>query len=298
MELKKQIFGELDRQARPGTLLATNTSTLDVDAIARSTKRPQDVLGTHFFSPANVMRLLEIVRGKATSYEALATAIALGRKLGKVPVVVGNCDGFVGNRMLARRSTESERLLLEGALPQEVDAAVVEFGFPMGPFAMGDLAGLDGGWRIRRARGVRAEISDPLCEAGRFGQKTGKGYYSYQSGDRAPADRQAGDHRADDLPDDQRRRAPPRRGHRVSPGRRRRDLGLRLRLAGVARRPDVPCRPGRARADPRSARALRAAHRGQDAAAGAAAREARSRRQRLRLAQGPRRRRCLSTGSR
>ncbi len=186
MELKKQIFGELDRQARPGTLLATNTSTLDVDAIARSTQRPQDVLGTHFFSPANVMRLLEIVRGKATSYEALATAIALGRKLGKVPVVVGNCDGFVGNRMLARRSTESERLLLEGALPQEVDAAVVEFGFPMGPFAMGDLAGLDVGWRIRRARGVRAEISDPLCEAGRFGQKTGKGYYSYQSGSRTP----------------------------------------------------------------------------------------------------------------
>jgi len=186
MDLKKQIFGELDRQARPGTLLATNTSTLDVDAIAQATKRPQDVLGTHFFSPANVMRLLEIVRGNATSHEALATAIALGRKLGKVPVVVGNCDGFVGNRMLARRSTESERLLLEGALPQQVDAAVVEFGFPMGPFAMGDLAGLDVGWRIRRARGVRAEVADPLCEAGRFGQKTGKGYYLYQSGSRTP----------------------------------------------------------------------------------------------------------------
>jgi 3-hydroxyacyl-CoA dehydrogenase len=186
MELKKQIFGELDRNARPGTLLATNTSTLDVDAIARSTKRPQDVLGTHFFSPANVMRLLEIVCGKATSHEALATAIALGRKLGKVPVVVGNCDGFVGNRMLARRSTESERLLLEGALPHEVDAAVVEFGFPMGPFAMGDLAGLDVSWRIRRARGTRAEIADPLCEAGRFGQKTGKGYYLYASGSRTP----------------------------------------------------------------------------------------------------------------
>jgi 3-hydroxyacyl-CoA dehydrogenase len=187
MELKKQIFGELDRLAKPGTLLATNTSTLDVDAIAQSTKRPRDVLGTHFFSPANVMRLLEIVRGKATSHEALATAIALGRKIGKVPVVVGNCDGFVGNRMLARRSTESERLLLEGALPQQVDAAVVEFGFPMGPFAMGDLAGLDVGWRIRRARGVRAEISDRLCEAGRFGQKTGKGYYLYQAGSRTPA---------------------------------------------------------------------------------------------------------------
>ena len=187
MDLKKQIFGELDRKARPGTLLATNTSTLDVDAIARSTKRPQDVLGTHFFSPANVMRLLEIVRGKATSHEALVTAIALGRKIGKVPVVVGNCDGFVGNRMLARRSIESERLLLEGALPHEVDAAVVEFGFPMGPFAMSDLAGLDVSWRIRRARGARAEIADPLCEAGRYGQKTGKGYYLYQSGSRTPA---------------------------------------------------------------------------------------------------------------
>jgi 3-hydroxyacyl-CoA dehydrogenase len=186
MDLKKRIFGELDRHARPGTLLATNTSTLDVDAIAAATKRPQDVLGTHFFSPANIMRLLEIVRGKATSHEALATAIALGRKLGKVPVVVGNCDGFVGNRMLARRSVESERLLLEGALPQQVDAAVVEFGFPMGPFAMSDLAGLDVGWRIRRARGVRAEVSDALCEAGRFGQKTGKGYYVYQSGSRTP----------------------------------------------------------------------------------------------------------------
>jgi 3-hydroxyacyl-CoA dehydrogenase len=132
------------------------------------------------------MRLLEIVRGKQTSHEALATAIALGRKLAKVPVVVGNCDGFVGNRMLARRSIEAERLLLEGALPQGVDAAVTEFGFPMGPFAMSDLAGLDVGWRIRRARGVRAEVSDALCEAGRFGQKTSKGYYLYEAGSRTP----------------------------------------------------------------------------------------------------------------
>jgi 3-hydroxyacyl-CoA dehydrogenase len=184
MNLKKQVFGELDRLARPGTLLATNTSTLDINEIAGSTKRPQDVLGTHFFSPANVMRLLEIVRGSATSFEALATAIALGRKLGKVPVVVGNCDGFVGNRMLARRSIEAERLLLEGALPHQVDAVVVEFGFPMGPFAMADLAGNDVGWRIRRARGTKAAISDALCEAGRFGQKTGKGYFIYEKGSR------------------------------------------------------------------------------------------------------------------
>ena len=186
MSIKKQLFGELDRLAKPGTLLASNTSTLDIDEIARSTHRPDEVLGTHFFSPANVMRLLEIVRGRATSFTALASAIALGRKLTKVPVVVGNCDGFVGNRMLARRSVEAERLLLEGALPQEVDAAVVEFGFPMGPFAMSDLAGNDVGWRIRRARGTKAAVADALCEAGRFGQKTGRGYFIYQEGSRTP----------------------------------------------------------------------------------------------------------------
>ena len=186
MEVKKRVFVDLDRIAKPDALLATNTSTLDVNEIARSTQRPEDVLGTHFFSPANVMRLLEIVRGEKTSFAALATAIALGRKLGKVPAVVGVCDGFVGNRMLARRGAEAERLLLEGALPHEVDAAVTEFGFPMGPFAMGDLAGLDVGWRIRKARGVTALITDPLCERGRFGQKTGKGYYIYEKGSRTP----------------------------------------------------------------------------------------------------------------
>jgi 3-hydroxyacyl-CoA dehydrogenase len=182
MELKKRIFAELDRVAKPGAILATNTSTLDVNEIAAATKRPEDVLGMHFFSPANVMRLLEVVRGAKASHVALATAMALGRKLAKVPVAVGVCYGFVGNRMLHRRTAESERLLLEGALPQEVDAAVVEFGFPMGPFAMGDLAGLDVGWRIRKGRGTRAEIADTLCEAGRFGQKTGKGYYRYEDG--------------------------------------------------------------------------------------------------------------------
>jgi 3-hydroxyacyl-CoA dehydrogenase len=150
------------------------------------TARPQDVLGTHFFSPANVMRLLEIVRGAATSFDALATAVALGRRLGKVPVTVGVCYGFVGNRMLARRSVETERLLLEGALPQEIDAAVVGFGFPMGPCAMMDLAGLDVGWRIRQGRGERALIEDALCEAGHFGQKTGKGYFRYDVGSRTP----------------------------------------------------------------------------------------------------------------
>jgi 3-hydroxyacyl-CoA dehydrogenase len=186
MDLKKRVLADLDRIAKTGAVLATNTSTLDVDEIARATKRPQDVLGTHFFSPANVMRLLEIVRGAATAPDALATAVALGRRLGKVPVTVGVCYGFVGNRMLARRSVEAERLLLEGALPQEVDAAVTGFGFPMGPFAMADMAGLDVGWRIRKGRGERNEIEDALCEAGHFGQKTGKGYFRYEARSRTP----------------------------------------------------------------------------------------------------------------
>ncbi|HEY1360964.1 MAG TPA: 3-hydroxyacyl-CoA dehydrogenase NAD-binding domain-containing protein [Xanthobacteraceae bacterium] len=186
MEIKKQVFGSLDRLAKPEAVLATNTSYLDVDAIGAATRRPQSVLGMHFFSPANVMRLLEVVRGKATAPDVVATAIALGRRLGKVPVVVGVCHGFVGNRMLRARSIEAERLLLEGALPHEVDAAIVEFGFPMGPFAMGDLAGLDVSWRMRKAQGTRAEIADALCEAGRFGQKTGKGFYLYEAGSRSP----------------------------------------------------------------------------------------------------------------
>jgi 3-hydroxyacyl-CoA dehydrogenase len=182
MELKKRVFADLDRVAKPGAILATNTSTLDVDEIAAATQRPEDVLGMHFFSPANVMRLLEVVRGAKTSHEALATAMAIGRKLAKVPVAVGVCYGFVGNRMLHRRSAQTELLLLEGALPQEIDAAVVEFGFPMGPCAMGDLAGLDVSWRVRRASGRRAAIADALCEAGHFGQKTGRGYYRYEDG--------------------------------------------------------------------------------------------------------------------
>jgi 3-hydroxyacyl-CoA dehydrogenase len=186
MDLKKRVFSDLDRLAKPNALLATNTSTLDVDEIARAIKRPQDVLGTHFFSPANVMRLLEIVRGAATAPDALATAVTLGRRIGKVPVTVGVCYGFVGNRMLARRSVETERLLLEGALPQEVDTAVAAFGFPMGPFAMADMAGLDVGWRIRKGRGERNEIEDALCEAGHYGQKTGKGYFRYDARSRTP----------------------------------------------------------------------------------------------------------------
>jgi 3-hydroxyacyl-CoA dehydrogenase len=139
----------------------------------------------HFFSPANVMKLCEIVRADKTAPDALTTAVSIARKIAKVPAVVGVCDGFVGNRMLAQRGKQSEKLLFEGALPQQVDAVVTKFGMPMGPFAMSDLAGLDIGWRSRKDRGIKSEIADALCEAGRFGQKTGKGYYKYEAGSRA-----------------------------------------------------------------------------------------------------------------
>jgi 3-hydroxyacyl-CoA dehydrogenase len=186
MAIKKEVFEKLDKFAKPGAVLASNTSYLNIDEIAKVTKRPQDVLGMHFFSPANVMKLCEIVRAEKTAPDALTTAVAVARKIAKVPAVVGVCDGFVGNRMLAQRGKQAEKLLFEGALPQQVDAVVTKFGMPMGPFAMGDLAGLDIGWRSRKDRGVKSEIADALCEAGRFGQKTGKGYYKYEGGSRAP----------------------------------------------------------------------------------------------------------------
>ena len=186
MAVKQEVFRALDRLAKPGAVLATNTSYLDIDEIAAATSRPADVLGMHFFSPANVMRLLEVVRGTQTSPDAIATAAAVGKALGKVGVVVGNCFGFVGNRMLARRTDAAERLLLDGASPRQVDEALQAFGFRMGPFAMADLAGLDIGMRIRRAFGKVAPVADALCEAGRFGQKTGAGYYLYQGRDATP----------------------------------------------------------------------------------------------------------------
>jgi 3-hydroxyacyl-CoA dehydrogenase len=186
MELKKEVFARLDKVAKPEAILATNTSTLDVNEIGSVTRRPESVIGTHFFSPANVMRLLEVVRGAKTSKTTIATAMAVGRRIGKVPVLVGVCHAFVGNRMLHQRGREAERLLLEGALPQQVDKVLADFGFPMGPFAMGDLAGLDVGWRARKARGTRAPVADRLCEMGRFGQKTGSGFYRYEGGDRTP----------------------------------------------------------------------------------------------------------------
>ena len=184
--VKQEVLGRLDRLLKGNAVIATNTSYLDVDALARATTRPQSVVGMHFFSPANVMRLVEVVRGAATSAETLATAIAVGRKLGKIPAVVGVCHGFVGNRMLRIRTIEAERLLLEGARPQDVDAALTGFGFPMGPFAMADLAGLDVSWRMRKAQGLSAPIADALCERGRFGQKTARGFYLYEAGSRTP----------------------------------------------------------------------------------------------------------------
>ncbi|MEO3998257.1 3-hydroxyacyl-CoA dehydrogenase NAD-binding domain-containing protein [Mesorhizobium sp. CAU 1732] len=186
MSVKREVFGKLDTIAKPGAILASNTSYLDIDEIAASTSRPQDVLGLHFFSPANVMRLLEIVRGAKTAPDVLLSALGIAKKIGKVPVVVGVCHGFVGNRMLGARSAEGEDLLLEGASPEQIDKVFTDFGWPMGPFAMGDLAGLDIGWRNRKSLGTSAVIADSLCEQGRFGQKTGKGFYLYEAGSRAP----------------------------------------------------------------------------------------------------------------
>jgi len=186
MPIKKDVFARIDKVAKANAVLATNTSTLDVNEIASATRRPESVVGMHFFSPANVMRLLEVVRGEKSAKPAIATAMAIGRKINKVPVLVGVCHGFVGNRMLHQRGKQSERLLLEGASPQQVDKVLTDFGLPMGPFAMGDLAGLDVGWRIRKGRGERAPVADRLCEMGRFGQKTGSGFYKYEGGDRTP----------------------------------------------------------------------------------------------------------------
>ena len=193
MDVKKKVFAALDKAARGDAILASNTSTLDIDQMASATSRPGQVIGTHFFSPANVMRLLEIVRGKATSKETIATTMELARRIRKVGVLVGNCDGFVGNRMLAPYLREAEFLVEEGATPQQVDKVIYDFGLPMGPFAMGDMAGLDVGWRIRkgkeatRNRRLRySPVADRICEMGRFGQKTGAGWYRYETGSRAP----------------------------------------------------------------------------------------------------------------
>lgn len=177
MEIKKEVFTKLDKIAKPGAILATNTSYLNVDEIAAVTSRPESVIGTHFFSPANVMRLLELVRGDKTSKEVIATCMKLSKTIGKVPVLVGVCYGFVGNRMLAQRQREAQKLILEGAMPWDVDRVLYDFGLPMGPFAMSDLAGLDIGWDP--AKTSSSTVREVLCEMDRRGQKNGKGFYDY-----------------------------------------------------------------------------------------------------------------------
>jgi len=183
MELKKSIFKELDEICKPGALLASNTSALDVNEIASVTSRPESVIGMHFFSPANVMKLLENVRGDKSSDSVVATTMAIGKKIKKVSVMVGVCPGFVGNRMLFMRGAEAERMLMEGATPAQIDSVLYDFGFPMGPFSMSDLAGLDIGWKEEKSSS--STIREILCENGRRGQKNGRGYYTYDPDTRA-----------------------------------------------------------------------------------------------------------------
>ena len=195
MALKKEVFAELDHVCKTSAILASNTSTLDIDEIASATSRPEFVIGTHFFSPANVMRLVEIVRGKKTSKPVIATCMQLSKKVGKIGVLVGNCRGFVGNRMFGPYMREAVFLVEEGAAVEAVDKALSDFGMAMGPLAVGDLAGLDVGWRVRKEYrhlekpGVRqAMAGDRLCEMGRYGQKTGAGWYKYDENRRATPD--------------------------------------------------------------------------------------------------------------
>ena len=190
LELKHEIFKSLDKHVKPEAILASNTSGLDIDSIASVTNRPDKVVGTHFFSPANIMRLLEVVRGDQTSNETLATVMAIGKKLKKAAVVSLNAPGFIGNRMLFGYTAQANMLLLEGALPHQIDQALESFGLNMGPFRMMDLVGLDLGWRARKLSGkespLHAKIGDELCEQNRYGQKSGAGYYNYSEGSRAP----------------------------------------------------------------------------------------------------------------
>ncbi|NLR72605.1 3-hydroxyacyl-CoA dehydrogenase [Novosphingobium sp. ERN07] len=187
MDVKKDVFGRLDKVAKPGAILASNTSFLDIDEIAAVTSRPEAVLGMHFFSPANVMKLLEVVRGKATGAAQLATVMALSVKIGKVPVVSGVCHGFIGNRMLSPRQAQAHALIMEGANYWDVDEALLEFGFPMGPWQMADLAGVDIGWHRDPTR--IETLRDALCAVGRWGQKTRKGFYDYdENRQRTPSD--------------------------------------------------------------------------------------------------------------
>ena len=270
MDVKKEVFGRLDKIAKPGAILASNTSYLNINEIAASISRPGDVVGMHFFSPANVMKLLEVVRGDKTAPDVLLTAMQLGKKIRKVPVVAGVCHGFIGNRMLMPRQIEATKLLLEGATPEQVDRVHVEFGMPMGPFQMADLAGVDIGWH--RDPNRIENVRDALCAIDRWGQKKGAGFYDYddkrrpiavaggaadhrgfrdEAGRRAARDLRPGDRRAHALHDGQRGRENPRGRHRPARLRHRCRVGLRLRLAGLSRRADVLGRQRRARQDRR-----------------------------------------------
>jgi 3-hydroxyacyl-CoA dehydrogenase len=180
------LFAELETICRDDAILATNTSALDLDAMAQGLRKPERFVGLHFFSPANVMKLVEIVDAAATAPATLAAAVAVAKRIGKVPVVSGNCDGFIGNRMVAKRGAQVDRLLQEGASPAQVDAALKHFGFPMGPLAINDMSGLDIGYSIRKRRGTKFPIADAVVESGRLGQKTGRGYYRYEEGSRTP----------------------------------------------------------------------------------------------------------------
>ncbi|MEZ5559212.1 MAG: 3-hydroxyacyl-CoA dehydrogenase NAD-binding domain-containing protein [Pseudomonadales bacterium] len=192
LDVKVGVFKELEKVAKPGAIIASNTSGLDIDAMANATTRPGDVIGLHFFSPANVMRLLEVVRGKATDKTTIATAMQLGKRLNKIAVLSGNAPGFIGNRMLGGYTRQAGEIILQGATPYQVDKVINQFGMPMGPFQMNDLVGLDLGWRARKLSGMKPEevpitarVADKLCELGRFGQKTNRGYYIYPEGSRA-----------------------------------------------------------------------------------------------------------------
>jgi 3-hydroxyacyl-CoA dehydrogenase len=271
MGVKEKVFKTLDEVMKPGAILASNTSTLDVNAIAAFTKRPQDVIGTHFFSPANVMKLLEVVRGEKTAKDVLATVMALAKKIRKTAVVSGVCDGFIGNRMIEQYGRQGGFLLEEGCTPEQVDKAIEKWGMAMGPFRMGDLAGNDIGWAIRKRRYVEkpamrySKTADLLCEMGRYGQKTGAGWYDYQPGKRdaipsAVVVQMIEDHRKSlgitprPISDEEivhrlvyslvnEAAQDPGGGHRQQGQRHRHGLPHRLRLPAAPRRPDVLCRP-------------------------------------------------------
>ncbi len=259
MDVKKEIFGKLDKIAKPGAILASNTSYLNIDEIAASTSRPQDVVGLHFFSPANVMKLLEVVRGAKTAPDVLVTAMQLAKRIKKVAVVAGVCHGFIGNRMLMPRQIEAMQVAARRRDARADRQVHVEFGMPMGPFQMADLAGVDIGWHRDPTR--IENIRDALCADGRWGQKKGAGFYDYdekrqpdarrrvvaeiiedfraKDRHREARDHRRGDRRAHALHDGQRRREDPRGRHGPARLRHRCRLGLRLWLAGLSRRPDV-----------------------------------------------------------